>query len=169
MGQRIPNRRINDNNNRRVDDHDEYHDDDKQFLDYLNHIAARHDDNNDTAYYLVDDRTYNYIVNLYATAIDNDPSYNNYDRTNNYDRRTTASTYRPTTNSGDNNMAANYGIHTPDDDAYYHCSRNDCPCNDTNTVHVDLDRILDRTCGHDCCDTATCDCACCDRACDSCS
>lgn len=190
MGQRIHHRRTNDDdNNDRVHDNDNYScchndeqsddkrndndyldnldqhyvDDDQQFLDDLYNLASRRNDNdNSDTCHVLDDRTYNYIVNLYATAIHDNRT------TSNNDTSPTACD-RCSTTSGGNHMAANYGIHTTDDDAYYHCSRNDCPCNDTNTVHVDLDRILDRTCGHDCCDTGTCDCACCDRACDSCS
>lgn len=29
------------------------------------------------------------------------------------------------------NMAPNYGIHTPDDDSYYYCCKNDCACHKT--------------------------------------
>lgn len=137
------------------------HDDDVYFLIYLHDLAIRGHDNDDVIY--VDDDVYDNVTTLYAIA------YNDYFGDDNYCacHRLT----RTTLNSGDNNMAANNGIHTPDDDAYYHCSRNDCPCNDTNTVHVDLDRILDAndsTCGHNCCDTGTCDCAYCDRTCGIC-
>jgi hypothetical protein len=46
-------------------------------------------------------------------------------------------------------MAANYGIHDDNDDNYYHCSRNDCPCNDTGATYSDVDALfaaLDSTC-----------------------
>lgn len=187
MGKRIHNRRTHDDNfdrkhnddntarndNDQPDDkrndynyNDDEHndDDDQQFLDDLYNLASRRNDNdNSDTCYVLDDRTYNYVVDLYAAAI-NDNSTANDNNTS-----TVACHCCPTATSGGNYMAANYGIHSTDDDAFYHCSRNDCPCNDTNTVHVDLDRILDRTCGHECCDASTCDCASCDRACESCS
>lgn len=195
MGQRIRHRRthnnhdrVNDNNPR--NNHDDSKPDDEcdnkhDFLDHLYNLVSSRIDYDDIIY--VDDDTYNDIVDLYACALDNDriDNDNNYrvhndndDRTNNnypslnYDRNDTTTSHRcATTYPGDNDMAANHGIHDPNDDAYYHCSRNDCPCNDPGTFHVDLDRILDKhgnTCDHECCDTGTCDCARCDRDCSLC-
>ncbi len=67
-------------------------------------------------------------------------------------------------------MAANHGIHTPDDDAYYHCPNNECSCHDGSTVYDSIDAVLDALTDDDASDaapdySADVDGTCCDPIC----
>jgi hypothetical protein len=84
-------------------------------------------------------------------------------------------------------MAAHHNIHTPDDDNYYHCPNNDCPCNNVaayydgadalidslanNSQPIDIDAIIDHLgdpCSHNCCRDGYCSCDYCPGDCPTC-
>lgn len=74
-------------------------------------------------------------------------------------------------------MAANHNIHTPDDDNYYYCPNNNCPCHDNTAAYYDgADNLVDALnattntspCHHYCCSAAVCNCPKCFRDCPTC-
>ena len=79
-----------------------------------------------------------------VTSRPTDDYNNHYDRTrNNHQHYNYNRTRNDHHYSGDNNhdMAANYNIHGTDDDLYYYCPNNECPCRGT-TDHRGNDNYL---------------------------
>lgn len=73
-------------------------------------------------------------------------------------------------------MGSHNNIHGPDDDLYFHCPNNDCPCNNPGSYHDGDIRTPNNAtpdqsatnCRHFCCSAAICDCPKCHRGCPTC-